>query len=504
MSSDRNLAEAAGIRTGVPAQRLTARQLIVLIVGAMTPIAVVGGTMPLGLAFGGPSTALMFLVAGCIIGIFCVGYSQMVQRITRPGAFYTYVARGLGRPAGLAVAMIAIIGYIGGLTGNFAISGFTIQESVATLFGVHLPWQVLIVALAVVVAAITLRSITVSAGIVLGIVSAEVIMLLALVISVLAEHGAAVLSLEVFTPQMLTLGQWSVAFIFAFLCYQGYEAGALYAPETKNAKKAVPRALYWALVIITGLFLLVSWVLTNAVGPEQLSQTVVDNGIVGWIFMTIEHYLGGVGAWLFSLVLLLAVLAVSVTIVNFMARYLQSLARDGILPGFLARTNSVDSPVGAILALLGVATVLPLLMPLAGLDPMTDLSSVGFGIGALAATLIQAITSVAVFAFFRRRPASDRHWWKTTTAPALGAVLLLGAVAIELAGFGWITGSQAAWTLALPWLVFAMGLLGLGLGLYLRRARPALYAELGAGDTAEQAAALRAARQESTIVKELK
>lgn len=495
MSSSRTLARDAGIDTGaVPTQRLTAGKLIVLIIGAMTPIAVVGGTMPLGFAFGGPSTALMFLVAGCIIGIFCVGYSQMVRRITRPGAFYTYVARGLGRPAGLAVAMIAIIGYIGGLTGNFAISGFTVQESLATLFGVAVPWQLIVVCLAVIVAFITLRSINVSAGIVFTVVASEVIMLIALVISIIAEHGSGALSLEVFTPQVLTLGQWSVAFIFAFLCYQGYEAGALYAPETKNAEKAVPRALYGALVIITGLFFLVSWTLTSTVGIENMTQVVTENGIVGWMFMSISHYLGPVGSWLFSFILLFAVLAVSVTIVNFMSRYLQSLARDRVLPRYLASTNRVDSPVGAILTLLGIATILPLIVPFFGLDPMTDLSSVGFGIGALAATLIQAITSVAVFVFFLRRPDSERHWWKTATAPALAAVLLFGAVVIELLGFQWITGSEAPWARYLPLAVFAMALIGVLLALWFRRNRSEIYEDLAAGDTAAEAVEIRRAR----------
>lgn len=495
MSKNVSPAVAAGIDApSIPARRLTAGKIIVLIIGAMTPIAVVTGTLPLGFAFGGPSTALMYLVAGLIIGLFCVGYSQMVRRINRAGAFYVYVSRGLGRPAGLAVAMIAIIGYFGGITGNFAVSGFTLQESLSTLFGVNIPWQLILLTLAVIVTFITVRSINVSARLVAVIVVAEVVMLVALVASIFWHHGTAAFSFEILSPSTMSIGQWSVAFIFAFLCYQGYEAGALYAPETKNPEKAIPRALYGALVIITALFFLVSWALISITGAENLSQEVADGAMVGWIFEQIVFYLGPVGAWLFSLVMVFAVLAVSVTIVNFMSRYLQSLARDRILPAFLSATNKVDSPVGAILTLISVATVIPLLVWLFGGDPYSQLSAIGFGIGALAATLIQAITSVAVFMFFLKRPAADRHWWKTSVAPAVAAVLLFGAVVIELIGFQWITGTDASWSRYLPVLVFIVAAIGLVLARWFRVNRPEIYSKLAVGDTVEEAATLQSSR----------
>ncbi|HEY5856972.1 MAG TPA: APC family permease, partial [Aldersonia sp.] len=79
MNTDLTGATPAG--TAGPRRTLTTPKIIILIIAALTPLSVVGSTMPLGLAFGGPTTPLMFIVAGAIIGLFCVGYSQMVQRI---------------------------------------------------------------------------------------------------------------------------------------------------------------------------------------------------------------------------------------------------------------------------------------------------------------------------------------------------------------------------------------------------------------------------------------
>lgn len=89
-----------GEAQAAPPRTLTTSKIVGLIVGAATPLAVLVGTIPLGLAFGGPSLTLAFFAAGFIVLMFAVGYVQMVQRITRPGAFYNYIARGAGRPAG--------------------------------------------------------------------------------------------------------------------------------------------------------------------------------------------------------------------------------------------------------------------------------------------------------------------------------------------------------------------------------------------------------------------
>lgn len=85
--------------------------------------------------------------------------------------------------------------------------------------------------------------------------------------------------------------------------------------------------------------------------------------------------------------------------------------------------------------------------------------------------------------------------------PALAAVLLFGALIIELAGYSWISGSEAAWTIVLPLLVFAAFVFGIGFGYWLRRNRPEIYQDLSAGDSAEDAVAIRTDRLETIAVK---
>lgn len=479
----------------VPARTLNTWKIIVLIIAAMTPLSAVVGTMPLGLAFGGPSSALMFLIAGLIIGLFCIGYVQMVRKITRPGAFYNYIARGIGRPAGVGAAMIAVIGYPVGLVATFAIQAFVSQETFVVLFGVNLPWQFFLIAQALIVGFLAYRRIDLSAMVVLIIVIAEVALIAALVISIVADLGiSGAFPAQAMSFESLGIGQWTVAFVFAILCFQGYEAGALYAPEAKNPEKTVPRALYGALIVLILLLVFTTWALTGVSGVENQQQVVQDAGVTGFIFATVGQYLGETGLWLFSFLVLFAQLACALAITSFMSRYLQSLASEDLLPAPLAKRNKHGAPGTAVLSLVGFGTVLVLVLAAAGIDPQTQITSVGFGIGALGATALQALASASVVAYFLRRPVSDRHWWKTFLAPVLSTVLLVAAFAIEIRAFTWITGSEEAWIGVLPWVIPAALVVGIGFGFWMRANRPDSYADLAGGDTAEEAAAMRTAR----------
>lgn len=385
----------------VPERTLTTWKIIVLIIGAMTPLAVIVGTAPLGFAFGGPSLTVAFIIAGIVIGIFCVGYSQMVKRISRPGAFYNYIARGLGRPVGVGGAMVGTIGYLFGYLGASAIAGFVIQEGLLALTGIEVPWMLIHIVLLVGVGVLAYFRIDFSAYIVSIIVSIEVVLLLALSISIIARDGfAQALPVEVISPEVFQIGSWTVAFIFAFLCFQGYESGALYAPEAKRPGTTIPRALYGALAILVIVLALTTWTLTSVSGLEGQQQLVLEQGLSGWIFATVGEYLGTVGLWLFSLGSMLATFAVQLTITNFMSRFLNGLARDSVLPGYLARLNKHSAPYAAQATLVGIGLLVPIAYYLLGGDPYTELSSIAFGVGAVAATFLQAITSVAVVGYF--------------------------------------------------------------------------------------------------------
>ncbi|HWH27199.1 MAG TPA: APC family permease [Pseudolysinimonas sp.] len=473
---------------------LNTPHIVGLIVGAATPLAVLVGTIPLGLALGGPSLGLTFLAAGLVVLLFIVGYVKMAQRISRPGAFYNYISRGLGRPIGVGAAMIAALAYPLGLIGAFAINAVLIQGMIQQLFGVTIAWQILLLISVAVVGTLSYLGIDLSAGIVFIIVIIEVTVVTILIISIIVSKGAGAFPIEALSPHVLTVGQVSVAFIFAFLCYQGFEAGAMYSPEAKNPSRTVPRALYAAVIVVTATFFLATWALTSTTGIEGMQAKVAEIGIGGFVFATVSDYLGPFGLFIFSVGTLMSILAIEISIVNFMSRYLRTLAAEDLLPRYLARSNRFRSPGAAIITLLALALVVIFGASLIGLDPLTQVSSVAFGIGALCSTVLMLTASIAVIAYFQRLPRSERNLWTTLIAPAIASVLLLGALIVQITGFSYITGSQEGWTGFLPWVVLIVLVSGIGFGVWIRRFRPRTYQDLAAGDSAEEAAALREIR----------
>ncbi|NKX52635.1 APC family permease, partial [Arthrobacter deserti] len=325
------------------------------------------------------------------------------------------------------------------------------------------------------------------------IVMLELLILLALVATIVADKGLAAFPLEAVSPASMGIGQWAVAFVFAILCYAAFEAGALYAPEAKNPDRTVPRALYGALIVLTASFAIVAWVLTGVTGVDGLQETVGADP-TGFIFTVTGTYLGDTGIWVLSVLALLAQLACTLPATNFTCRYLNSLANEALLPAVLGRKNRHNSPGTAILAMTALVIVAVLGLSTLGVDPYTEITPVGFGLAALGATTLQALASAAVVGFFLRQPAAERHWWKTTLAPIAATVLLAAALYIELTSFSFITGKDTPEMLAVPWIIPLAAALGIAFGFWLRKNRPHISLHLAAGDTAEAAAEIQRQR----------
>lgn len=486
----------AGAVTSSP-RTLTSFRIVVLIVAALTPLSVAVGTLPLGLGLGGPTTTLMYVVVGLLLALFCVGYIQMVRRITRPGAFYIFISRGLGRPVGVGAAFITLVGYVTCLISLFCVAAAVNREILVMTFGIDLPWQLHLLVAMVVVAVLALRRIDFSAKALAVVLAAEMVMLAAIALGIVIKLGpATAFPMTAVSPEVFNYGTWSVAFVFAVLCFQGFEAGALYAPEAKRPERTIPRGLIGALLMLVVSFAGISWALTGATGVANLQDVALED-LAGFTFNITHEYLGPIGVWLLSFITLFAQLACALAFTNFIARYVATLSNETLLPRPLGRQNRFNSPAGAIWGLLVINIIVILGASVFGVDPYAEISPIGFGLGAISVCVLQILMSLAVVVFFQRSAREHRHWWKTTLAPALAAVSLCVALAVQLNSFNFITGSEAVWMSYLPWAVPAAAVLGVGYALFVKRRRPAIYADLAMGDTPEAAAELQALRDDN-------
>src|ERR1041384_3551781 len=99
------------------------------------------GNGPIAGAFGnGAHAPAGYIVATVVLSLFAIGYATMAKHLTATGAFYGYIAHGLGRIVGMASGLIITMAYVvfeGSLIGIFS---FFAKNLMLSLFGINVHW----------------------------------------------------------------------------------------------------------------------------------------------------------------------------------------------------------------------------------------------------------------------------------------------------------------------------------------------------------------------------
>ena len=85
---------------------------------------------------------------------------------------------------------------------------------------------------------------------VLGVlIVAETLVVAVLLVSLLADHGLSVFSVEGFTTDNLFGPGLGVSLLFAFLCFTAFEATVVFSEEARDPRRTIPRALYLVIAV---------------------------------------------------------------------------------------------------------------------------------------------------------------------------------------------------------------------------------------------------------------
>ena len=84
-------------RNGLKSGKLSTASLVFIIIAASAPLTVLAGGAPTNYAVAGLlGVPIGYVVLGIILALFAVGYGRMASQIQSSGAFYVFIARGLG------------------------------------------------------------------------------------------------------------------------------------------------------------------------------------------------------------------------------------------------------------------------------------------------------------------------------------------------------------------------------------------------------------------------
>jgi len=470
--------------------------IVFFIVAASAPLTVVaGGVAATYLVTGNAGVPLLFLVLGAILALFVVGYAAMSHYITNAGAFYAYVARGIGKIPGVGTAFVALIAYNSmqiGIAGLFGavFSGFMLDKT-----GIDLDWWAWIFIAIAVIAVLGWLRVDLNAKVLAVFLTLEIIVLIVFDVVVVGDPAPAGISLDAFNPDIAFGAAVGAALSFTMAAFVGFESAAIYGEECKDPRRTVARATFIALGITSLFYAFSAWMLASAAGPEVITDpaALIEGGFTtadgaapdpsSVLFITLGTQISATVADIATLLFCTSLFAAMLSFHNAVARYFYALGRAGVLPGAFGRTRANGAPFVGSLAQTAIAAIVIAIFALSDSDPVLQLFTWLTNLGALGVILLLALASFSVIGYFSRHPHSESTW-TTKIAPGLAGVLLSIVFVMVLSNFNLlITGDPTApgdaRSVILPLILLGGGVVGLGVGAYLRQSRPEVYARIG-------------------------
>jgi amino acid transporter len=469
------------VSSALARDRLGVPSVLAFILAGVAPLTVVAGLIPTAYATTGlTGIPAAFIAIAVILAVFATGYIAMSRHISNAGAFYAFIAQGLGRVAGVSAALVALGAYSCLQIALYGMFGPTLAAQAAAHLGIHAPWWAWALGAWALVAVLGLLRVDIT-GRVLGTLTAvEIMVILALSISGLAHPAGGHLSFATLSPHAITSSGWGTAGVLAVIAvlgFSGFEQAPVLAEEAVRPRRTIPVTTYSALALIGLVYGGSAWAMAAHTGDAHVVAAAGAQG-PGLTFGLGDGFLNQTGQWLFLTSLFAAALAFH----NAVLRYAYSLGREGVLPGRFGTTAGNNIPRAASLTQSVTGLVVIGAFALAGWPPETGLFFGGGTTGGLGILILLALTSIAVIAFFWRDHRRESAWSRLI-APALAASALTALAVLAIQHYSTLLGvppsAPATWALPAAYAVLAAA--GLTWGLVLRICRPDVYRTIGLG-----------------------
>jgi APA family basic amino acid/polyamine antiporter len=362
----------------------------------------------------GPAVTVSFLIAGFASACAALSYAEFGGLIPQAGSAYTYGYAVLGEAVGWFIGWDLLLEY----TAIVAVVAIGVSQYFTFLleaFGISLPHWMLgapgtgdghvvdlfAILLCLGVAWLLNRGIRSSVRVETWLVFVKVAIVIAVIVV-----GAFFVKGDHLTPYFpFGFSGAATGAATVFFAVFGYDAMSTAAEESKEAERNLPKAIILSLAIAMVLYLLAATVLTGMVDYKNLSVSAAFSeafkavGLPGFADVIAVGAIIGIITVLFSFML-------------GASRVWYSIARDGLLPSWFAKTNEHHAPsrptwvVGVVSALF--AGVLPI-------DIVAKLTNIGI-------LLAFVVVCAAVIVLRYRSPELPR----TFRVPLMPVVPLLG------------------------------------------------------------------------------
>jgi basic amino acid/polyamine antiporter, APA family len=380
----------------------------------------VGATVGTGIFFvlgeavpkAGPAVLVSFLVAGLAAALSALCYAEMASAIPVSGSTYSYAYHALGEGVAVVIAGCVLLEY-GVATGAVAVGWSSyFNELTHSLFGVQLPQE------------LSVSPIPGTDGLATGgIINLPAVILVGLCTLLLIRGAAesAKINAIMVMIKLFVLGLFSLIALTAFhadhfdnffasgfagvsaaagtifFSFIGLDAVATAGEEVKNPQKALPKAIISALLIVSGIYVLVAFA-GLAAKPVAFFSTpeAADAGLA-----QILKDITGNEFWSTILSAGAVISIFSVTLVSLygQTRILFSISRDGMVPKRFHEVN--PRTMTPVFNTIVVAVAVALIGGFVPSDYLWDTVSIG--------TLMAfSVVAIGIMVLRRRDPDLER------------------------------------------------------------------------------------------------
>jgi amino acid transporter len=438
-----------------------------LAIGPIFSVGAIAGLIAAKAAFNTPLSTLLGTIGA--LGLAYV-VSVYARRFAGAGAIYEYLTHAVHPAVGVFSAGLYFLGllFLGG-GGVFIAIGFLTEG----FFTAHWSaigvdwwiWGAIGLAITVGLNHFGVR-IAIQGVLTLAFIAAIPFVLLAIVI--IAKGGAAGNTADVFNPDTTSWNSVFNGILFAVTLFIGFEVAASIGEETREPKRSIPIAVIGSVAIAGAFYVLMTYAATIGFGGKVGALWPADPSPMGTLA---KQYVGNWLSVIVDLAIVLDAISVAIAFTVAASRGWFALARDGLLPRFLATTTRHNTPLGGNLVILAAGIVALIFAGVTSYGAAVKLPdeieafSITAAAGSYLVELIYIFLALAALKLVWELPDRGKLWWRIP-------LVLIGLAAPVLA----YKGSLDPWPTypANRGVIFALVALGLVAlwFVYLRLAHP--------------------------------
>ncbi|MFC3927922.1 amino acid permease [Streptococcus caprae] len=338
--------------------------------------------------YAGPALMISILISALAVGIFALFYAEFASRIPANGGAYSYIYATLGEfPAWIAgwltilefVTAISSVasGWGGYLKGLLETYGFVLPNVINGPFDLSKGQivDILPVLVMVLVTALVLldsrKALRFNSTLVVLKFSALALFVILGLFFLKPQNWSDFAPFGLGSPvggQSGILAGASLMF-FAFL---GFESISMTVDEVTEPQKNIPKGIAISLLIVTGIYILVTFVLTGVIHYTKLN--VSDAVAFALRSIGLNWAAGYV-----SVVAILTLITVCISMTFALARTVYSISRDGLMPQFLSHVNpKTGVPKNATIVVGVLAMFFSGIIPLSSLAEFVNITTLGY------------------------------------------------------------------------------------------------------------------------------